>query len=445
MILRTEIKADKYCLSVRDGTHDSPKQVYTGGKPLVTTRHLKDGMILLDETYNISDKDFEAINKRSKVDQWDILISMIGTVGELHLVKEIPNYAIKNIGLFKVGDELKAKWLYFYLKSTLGQNHIKLMLQGSTQQYISLTSLRKFPVPIIENENEKKSIINFLSDLESKIKLNYDMIKTLEEIAKNIFKSWFVDFDPIKSQIKGDRAGLTKEMIDLFPKSFENSELGEIPKNWHVCTFKDLIDFKNGYAFKSKELSSQKITSYCVFKMGHIKVGGGFNQNYKTDFYTSKIIPKIREYELKTGDVLMCMTDLKNNVRLLGHTGLFYEQEKKYLVNQRVGLIRYKEEISNYPYIYCLTNEKNFLRKIRKTANSGVQVNLSTNEIKNLKIVCPSSEVMKLFGKISKPLFEKIFQLNREIKIITRLSESLITKLILGELTMNKLKRTKKT
>ena len=141
----------------------------------------------------------------------------------------------------------------------------------------------------------------------------------------------------------------------------------------------------------------------------------------------------------------MCMTDLKNNVRLLGHTGLFYEQEKKYLVNQRVGLIRYKEEISNYPYIYCLTNEKNFLRKIRKTANSGVQVNLSTNEIKNLKIVCPSSEVMKLFGKISKPLFEKIFQLNREIKIITRLSESLITKLILGELTMNKLKRTKKT
>jgi type I restriction enzyme S subunit len=347
MNLRHRIKAENYCQSVRDGTHDSPKQVESGGKPLVTTRHLKDGKIDLDGTYNISDKDFDAINKRSKVDKWDILISMIGTVGELYLVKDIPNYAIKNIGLFKIGDELKAKWLYFYLKSALGQNQIKLMLQGSTQQYISLKSLRELPVPINENEIEKKNIVNFLSDLESKIELNYKLSKTLEDIAKNIFKSWFVEFDSTESIINGNTTGLADEITNLFPDAFEDSELGKMPKGWQICSFKDLIDFKNGYAFKSKELSSKTITPYGVFKMGHIKVGGGFNQNYKTDFYTSKLTSKMNEYELKTGDILMCMTDLKNNVKLLGHTALFFEQDKKYLVNQRVGLIKHKDQISN--------------------------------------------------------------------------------------------------
>jgi type I restriction enzyme S subunit len=436
MNLRNRIKAENYCQSVRDGTHDSPKQVESGGKPLVTTRHLKDGKIELDGTYNISDKDFDAINKRSKVDKWDILISMIGTVGELYLVKDIPNYAIKNIGLFKIGDELKAKWLYFYLKSALGQNQIKLMLQGSTQQYISLKSLRELPVPINENEIEKKNIVNFLSDLESKIELNYKLSKTLEDIAKNIFKSWFVEFDPTESIINGNTAGLTDEITNLFPDAFEDSELGKMPKGWQICSFKDLIDFKNGYAFKSKELSSKTITPYGVFKMGHIKVGGGFNQNYKTDFYTSKLTSKMNEYELKTGDILMCMTDLKNNVKLLGHTALFFEQDKKYLVNQRVGLIKHKDQISNYPYIYCLTNEVNFLKRIRKTANSGVQVNLSTNEIKNMKVICPPYKIMKLFGKISEPLFQKIFQLNKEMQTITHLRDTFITKLISGELSM---------
>ena len=130
---RFELKAIDYCLSVRDGTHDSPKQVLIGGKPLVTTRHIDNGNINFDKTYNINEKDYEAINKRSKVDKWDVLISMIGTVGEVHLVDYIPNYAIKNLGLFKVGKELEAKWLYYYLESKIGKNNIKYLLQGSTQ------------------------------------------------------------------------------------------------------------------------------------------------------------------------------------------------------------------------------------------------------------------------------------------------------------------------
>src|SRR5687768_5975401 len=97
---RRFLPADVFCSSVRDGTHDSPKPVMHGRR-LVTSRHITGGRLDLGTAYLISHEDFDTINKRSKVDQWDVLISMIGTVGEPCLVREVPDYAIKNIGLFK--------------------------------------------------------------------------------------------------------------------------------------------------------------------------------------------------------------------------------------------------------------------------------------------------------------------------------------------------------
>ena len=239
---RIEITAAEFCSSVRDGTHDSPKEVLDGGKPLVTTKHLKDGFLDISSTYNISNEDFEKVNRRSKVDKWDVLISMIGTVGEVFLVSDEPNYAIKNLGLFKVGDELNSKWLFYYLKSQHGQNQIKLSLQGSTQQYISLKSLRNLLIYIPETEKETKSIVSFLSLLDKKIELNQKMNETLEEIAKILFKSWFIDFDPVRAKAEGKPTGLSKEISDLFPDSFEDSELGEIPKGWKVYKLEEILD-----------------------------------------------------------------------------------------------------------------------------------------------------------------------------------------------------------
>ena len=93
-----------YCSSVRDGTHDTPKPT-SEGKPLVTSKAINNNRIDFNQTYNISLEDFDKINKRSLVEKWDILMSMIGTVGRLFLVREEPDYAIKNVALFKIGDE----------------------------------------------------------------------------------------------------------------------------------------------------------------------------------------------------------------------------------------------------------------------------------------------------------------------------------------------------
>ena len=144
------IRADQYCDSVRDGTHDTPKPTETGYK-LVTGKHVKAGQIDPSDAYYISETDYNAINERSLVEQWDVLMSMIGTVGESAVVKEHPNYAIKNVALFKCGgSELKGRWLNYYLRSPTAQGHMNGNQKGSSQQFLSLKQLRGLPIPVPE-------------------------------------------------------------------------------------------------------------------------------------------------------------------------------------------------------------------------------------------------------------------------------------------------------
>jgi type I restriction enzyme S subunit len=237
---RRYIPASEFCASVRDGTHDSPKEVAQGRK-LVTSRHLTTGRLDLSDAYLISEEDFEAINKRSKVDRWDVLISMIGTVGEPCLIKEKPNFAIKNIGLFKTKSEADGKWLYYFLRSKDAQQSIRAHSRGTTQQYIPLGALREFPILVADDPKEQKAIAAVLGALDDKIELNRRMNATLEAMARALFQSWFVDFDPIRAKLDGrEPTGLDPATAALFPNEFEESELGHIPKGWRTCTLCDI-------------------------------------------------------------------------------------------------------------------------------------------------------------------------------------------------------------
>lgn len=141
-------------VDVRDGTHDSPKPKETGF-PLVTSRHLLPFGVDLSSTKFISLEDYNKINKRSKVDTYDILLSMIGTVGLISLVIENPvKYAIKNVGLFKTSNcpDLYA-FILPYLRSAKTTQHIERTLAGSTQKYISLSELRKMPI-VLPSEDQ---------------------------------------------------------------------------------------------------------------------------------------------------------------------------------------------------------------------------------------------------------------------------------------------------
>lgn len=171
---------------VRDGTHDSPKQKEIG-KPLITTKHMSNNKLDIENAYLISEDDFEKVNRRSVVEQYDILFSMIGTIGLVFLEQsEKIDYAIKNIGLFKTSQNKDYMYfLYLWLKSSYGNEFIHENRSGSTQEYISLTSLRNiiFYIP------NKQTIINFnekVNPLFEKINANQQQIQTLEKLRDTL-------------------------------------------------------------------------------------------------------------------------------------------------------------------------------------------------------------------------------------------------------------------
>ena len=171
---------------IRDGTHDSPKQKEIG-KPLLTSKHILKNRLDIENAYLISEDDFKNVNQRSKVDTNDILFSMIGTIGLIHLeqTSEI-NYAIKNIGLFKTSQNSDwAYYTYLWLKSSFGQDFIHEHRSGSTQEYISLGSLRSivFSCPPIELHREFNEIVNSYFN---KININNNQIRTLEKLRDTL-------------------------------------------------------------------------------------------------------------------------------------------------------------------------------------------------------------------------------------------------------------------
>lgn len=189
----TSVTAEQYCESVRDGTHDSPKFV-DQGYPLITSKNIKQGRIDKRSVSFVGTDDYEEINKRSKVNQWDILISMIGTVGEVCLIEdEEPSFAIKNVGLFKCKNELDGRWLYYWLRSPKAVSHIRERLRGTSQQYISLGELRNLPVMQPKDALTKAQLIDIIRPYDELIETNRRRIALLEEAARLIYRQLLAD------------------------------------------------------------------------------------------------------------------------------------------------------------------------------------------------------------------------------------------------------------
>lgn len=160
-----KVKSSDYCISIFDGTHDSPKY-HEDGFPLVTSKCILNNKIDSSIASLISKSDYDLINKRSKVEQFDILISMIGVnAGIVGFINNKPNYAIKNVGVFRCEDEVDSKYLFYLLQSEYGKSCLKSSLAGSAQPYITLDKLRTLELLIPTQRDYQQHIVNTISFL----------------------------------------------------------------------------------------------------------------------------------------------------------------------------------------------------------------------------------------------------------------------------------------
>lgn len=178
---------------VRDGTHESPKY-QNDGYPLVTSKNLKDGELLMENIKYISEKDYLDICRRSEVSRGDVLLAMIGTIGNPVVIKDEPNFAIKNVALFKVPVNQDSDFLRYYLMTKLVIDKMKKDAKGATQKFVGLGYLRSFLVPDVSFFEQKK-IIKELDELSEKTKeleaIFRRKIADLEELKKSYLEQAF--------------------------------------------------------------------------------------------------------------------------------------------------------------------------------------------------------------------------------------------------------------
>ena len=235
------------------GTPSRKKDNYYSddGYPWVKTKELNNTKI-----YDTEEKISEAglVKSSAKLLPTDtLLVAMYGaTVGKIGLIKSEMTCNQACCAIITNPDICLPEFLFYkFLNSS---NNIKKLSIGAAQQNLSATFIKDFQFSF-PNIDEQNSIVGILSALDQKIELNQKMNETLEEIAKTLFKSWFIDFDPVVAKAEGRPTELSKDISDLFPDSFENSDLGKIPKGWKSGNLGDLFEPSRGKVITKSKIN----------------------------------------------------------------------------------------------------------------------------------------------------------------------------------------------
>ena len=295
-------------------------------------------------------------------------------------------------------EDWKIKFLYYLLSSVDINEYITGAVQPKLNK-ANLLSIKIYLPPL----PEQKAIAEILSSLDDKIDLLHRQNKTLESLAETIFRHYFID------NAKDD---------------WEEKQLDEI------------AIVQNGYSFKSSDFENELPNGYEVLKMGHIEKGGGLRQNPKRSFVPRS--ENLKKVVLNKNDIVMAMTDMKDNVVILGVPALV-DKENHYALNQRVARIYLKNTnvLASQYLLYLYLKNPIFIKELQSQANSGVQVNLTTQSIKDSEFLIPPIEKQKEVLHMFEEIFCKLDANTKQIQNLEKLRDTLLPKLISGEIRTN--------
>jgi type I restriction enzyme S subunit len=292
---------------------------------------------------------------------------------------------------------------------------------GSTVSNLRIPVLEalRIPTPPLAEQHE---IATLLGGLDDRITLLRETNTLLEQIAQTIFKSWFVDFDPVRAKQEGRiPEGMDEETAALFPDSFEESELGRVPRGWQISNLGECTTHLN------RGISPKYLET------GGILV---INQKCVRDFAVD--LAKARRHdpsqrkidgrELQVGDVLVNST----GVGTLGRVAQIVTLDQPAIVDSHVTVVRASNDVGwNYLGQFLMRKQPEIADLGEGTTG---QTELSRGKLSRLKMVVPSKEVLVRFDSITKPLRLRIAENFDQAKILANLRDTLLPRLISGKL-----------
>jgi type I restriction enzyme S subunit len=318
-------------------------------------------------------------------------------------------------------DSCDFDFLYYLLKGTKVTN----LITGAVQPKLSMTNLKSLELIWPENPKVRLAIGQVLRLLDRKIQINKELSKTLEDIAQTIFKSWFIDFDPVKAKMAGEKpVGMDDATAALFPDSMEDSELGLIPSGWFAGNLADVFSLQGGYSFKSSSWAERGVP---VVKIGSVKPGlVDLNQ---VSYISQELAANVSSsFKLESGSLVIGLTGY------VGQVGLVRTHFPAPLLNQRVARFGGVDGEWRVPFTYCLTRRLEFKKAVENAAIGSAQQNVSIAQILGLPHAVPPFAARAQFDDLFENSFRKIIALADENEILGQLRDALLPRLISGEL-----------
>ncbi len=328
----------------------------------------------------------------------------------------------------------------FYLTKWDGvrQYCISQMTGSSGRQRVPTSALshREVTIPPLK---EQEAIACILGALDDKIELNRRMNQTLEATTRAIFKSWFVDFDSVRAKAAGlQPSGLKPEIAALLPDAFEESELGEMPKGWSITSLADQITASKGLSYKGQHLCDEG-EGLPMHNLNSVYEGGGYKHE-GLKWYNGEYRPA---HLLKPGDVIVTNTEQGFDYLLIGYSAIVPERYgPQGLFSHHIFRIRPKST-SYLPawFTYLLLRTQRFHDLVAGHSN-GTTVNmLPLDGLQKPQFVLPPKALVERFEALFVPAHQRIERIHEENVSLAALRDTLLPKLISGELVVAEAER----
>ena len=335
-----------------------------------------------------------------------------------------PCFVIDTAFYLKPKAEMEVRWAYY----TLLTQDINGLDSGSAIPSTSREDFYGLPVSV-PPLTEQRAIAHILGTLDDRIELNHRMNETLEAMSRALFKSWFVDFDPVRAKMAGRDTGLPLEIADLFPDRLVESELGEIPEGWQVMPLSECIDVDRGLSYKGSGLSPDGLPMH---NLNSVYEGGG----YKDDgikHYDGEYKPK---HVVQPTDVIVANTEQGHDRLLIGYAAVVPARYVPMgLFSHHLYRVRPKGSVNLGPDFICRLLNTRAMHDTISGYATGTTVNmLPVDALKLPSMVVPSMQVMVRFSVVAEAVRCRREILVEESRTLTAIRDALLPKLVSGEL-----------
>jgi len=371
--------------------------------------------------------------QRSVAKRGDLVFTCWGTINQVGLIdasSKFDRYIVSNKQMKLTVDPTRVdqRFVYYVFSGPDKQAEILDNGIGSSVPGFNLGQLKRHEI-LLPPLDEQRRIADFLEMLDDRITLLRETNATLEAIAQALFKSWFVDFDPVRVKMAGsDPEGMDEATAALFPDALEETELGLVPKGWRVTKVADVAEVVKGKSYSSKDLVDEYHTALVTLKS--FERGGGFRMDgfkpYSGAYKTCQVV--------RAGDLIVAYTDVTQAAELIGKPAIVVgvEEHATLVASLDVGIVRPDEDKCGRQFLYGLFRTDAFQAHTLAHTSGTTVLHLAKDGVGSFVFPCPPSELIQAFEAVAFAIAARRQTNSDNVRTLVTLRDTLLPRLISG-------------